>query len=194
MWAVLGAQEQTRANILSPGTGFDSQRQLLANLEDAVNSLVDPLGSIDRFQKALQYAETSLNYVVGAVLYLMPSVMQLHSWNVVGWNNKLLIAPSDTTIGLNPWISPLDPASSGSGGDPSFQGKVAPPAGAASRGPVADDAALARQKQQPVSSKDSNKLPAGPAERVKEAAESKSRRRPTMKKKRRLSWPEWGSG
>ena len=53
MWAVLGAQGQTRANILTPGMGFDNQRQLISNVEDAVNSPVDLPGSIDRYQKAL---------------------------------------------------------------------------------------------------------------------------------------------
>ena len=110
-----------------------------------------------------------MNFVVEAGLYIMPSVVQLHPGNVVGWNNNLLIAHSDTTIGLNPGINTLEPVSSGSGGDLFFQGKVTPPAGAA----IADDAALARQKQPPVSSKDSNKLPAGPAELVKDVAEKK---------------------
>ena len=35
-WAVLGAQAQTRSNILKTGTGFDALKQFLADIEDAL--------------------------------------------------------------------------------------------------------------------------------------------------------------
>ena len=41
VWAILGAQAQTRSNILKAGTGFDAQKQFLANVEDAIASPVD---------------------------------------------------------------------------------------------------------------------------------------------------------
>ena len=41
VWAILGAQTQTRSNILKTGTGFDAQKQFLANIEDAIASPVD---------------------------------------------------------------------------------------------------------------------------------------------------------
>ena len=47
-WAILGAQAQTRSNILKTGTGFDAQKQFLANIEDAIASPVDIPSSIAR--------------------------------------------------------------------------------------------------------------------------------------------------
>ena len=51
---------QTRSNILKAGTGFDAQKQFLANVEDAIASPVDIPSSIARYQKTLQYASTPL--------------------------------------------------------------------------------------------------------------------------------------
>ena len=82
VWAILGAQAQTRSNILKAGTGFDAQKQFLANVEDAIASPVDIPSSIARYQKTLQYASTPLDYVFGLGLYLAPSDMALHPANV----------------------------------------------------------------------------------------------------------------
>ena len=53
VWAILGAQAQTRSNILKTGTGFDAQKQFLAYIEDAIASPVDIPRSISRYQKTL---------------------------------------------------------------------------------------------------------------------------------------------
>ena len=53
LWATLGAQAQTRSNILKTGMGFDAQKQFLANIEDAIASPVDIPSSISRYQKTL---------------------------------------------------------------------------------------------------------------------------------------------
>ena len=53
VWAILGAQAQTRSNILKTGTGFDAQKQFLADIEDAIASPVDIPSSIFRYQKTL---------------------------------------------------------------------------------------------------------------------------------------------
>ena len=48
VWAILGAQAQTRSNILMTGTGFDAQKQFLANVEDAIASpAASPAASLD---------------------------------------------------------------------------------------------------------------------------------------------------
>ena len=41
VWALLGAQSQTRVEILKVGTGFDAQKQFLVNIQDAINSPID---------------------------------------------------------------------------------------------------------------------------------------------------------
>ena len=65
VWAILGAQAQTRSNIFKTGTGFEAQKQFLANIEDASASPVDIPSSIARYQKTLQYASTPLDFVLG---------------------------------------------------------------------------------------------------------------------------------
>ena len=73
VWAILGAQAQTRSNILKTGTGFDAQKQFLADIEDAIASPVDIPSSISHSQKTLWYAFTPLDFVFGIRLYMSPS-------------------------------------------------------------------------------------------------------------------------
>ena len=108
VWAILGAQAQTRSNILKAGTGFDAQKQFLAKVEDAIASTVDIPASIKRYQKTLQYASTPLDFVFGIGLYLAPSDMALHPGNVQGYNNEIVIAGSEAAIGHNPGLNESD--------------------------------------------------------------------------------------
>ena len=100
-WASLGAQAQTRSNILKTGTGFDAHKQFLTDIEDAIASPVDIPSSISRYQKTLQYASTPLDFVFGIGLYLSPSDMALHPGNIQGYNNEIQIAGLDAAIGHN---------------------------------------------------------------------------------------------
>ena len=135
VWPILGAQAQTRSNILKTGTGFDAQKQFLANIEDVIASPVDIPSSIARYQKTLQYASTPLDFVFGIGLYLSPSDMALHPGNVQGYNNKIQIAGSDAAIGHNPWINEVESINPTSEVDKAFQGKTASPAGTVHEGP-----------------------------------------------------------
>ena len=105
VWAILGAQVQTRSNILKGGTGFDAQKQFLANIEDAIASPVDIPSSISRYQKTLQYASTPLDFFFGIGLYLAPSDMALNPGNVQGYNNEIVIAGSEAAVGHNTGIN-----------------------------------------------------------------------------------------
>ena len=141
VWAILGAQAQTRSNIFKTGTGFDAQKQFLADIEDATNSPVDIPSSIARYQKTLHYASTPLDFVFGIGLYLSPSGMALHPGNIQGYNNEIQIAGSDAAIEHNPGINEAEPIASK--GDKAFQGKIASPAGTVHKGlqPLRDSAA-----------------------------------------------------
>jgi len=101
VWCILGAQAQTRSNI----TSFDSQKQFLNNLEDAISSADDIPSSIDRYQNTLRYARSKVDYVVGYNLYMIPSDMQLQVGTITNYNNEILIATPDQTIGLNPSVN-----------------------------------------------------------------------------------------
>ena len=135
IWAILRAQAQMRSHILRTGTGFDSQKQSLAIIEDVIASPVDIHSGIARYQIMLQYASTPLNYLCGIGLYLMPSDMALHPGNVQGYNNLIQIAGLDVVIGQNPGINEMEPINPASEVDKAFQGKTAQPAGTVHKGP-----------------------------------------------------------
>ena len=132
--AILGAQAQTRSNILKAGTGFDAQKQFLANVEDAIASPVDILSSMARYQKTLQYASTPPDFVFGLGLYLAPSDMTLHPGNVQSYNNEIVIAGSEAAIGHNPVINESEQIGKTTD-DKTFEGKIAAPAGTDHKGP-----------------------------------------------------------
>ena len=101
VWAILGAQAQTRTSILGTGTAFDAQKQFMMNVEDAINSPVDLPSAISRYQDVLRYAGSEVNYVYGIGLYMAPGDMLLQIGRVVGYNNKIIIATNAQTLGLN---------------------------------------------------------------------------------------------
>ena len=122
-----------RSNILKVRTGFDAQKQFLANVEDAIASPDDIPSSIAGYQKTLQYASTPLDFVFGIGLYLAPSDMALHPGNVQGYNNEMVITGSEAAIVHNPGINESEQISGT--GDKSFEGKIAAPAGTDHKGP-----------------------------------------------------------
>ena len=75
-WAILGSQSQIKSDILGVGSAFDAQKQFLANTEDAIQNPVDLPSQITRYQNALKYARTKVDYVFGFGLYMAPS-----KWN-----------------------------------------------------------------------------------------------------------------
>ena len=152
-WAILGAQARTRSNILKIGTGFDAQKQLLADIEDAIASLVDIPSSISRYQKTLQYASTPLDFVFGIGLYLSPSDTALHPGNIQGYNNEIQMAGSDAAIGHNPGINDAEPIASK--GDNAFQGKIASPAGTVHK--VSDNDGTSAEKRQSATAHEEEK-------------------------------------
>jgi len=105
VWAILGAQSQTRTFIVPTQGGVGdsptAQRQFLANVETAINSAVDIPESIKRYQDTLGYARSKVDFVAGFDLYMMPSDMNLYIGKINGYNNLILDASeSDTTLVL----------------------------------------------------------------------------------------------
>ena len=124
VWAILEAQAQTRSNILKTGTGFDAQKQFLADIEDAIASPVDIPISISRYQKTLQYASTPMDFVFGIGHYLSPGDKALHQYPGVQQRDP------DSRIGRGYRTQPWDKR-----GDKAFRGKIASPAGTVHKGP-----------------------------------------------------------
>ena len=113
VWAILGAQAQTRSAILGTGTSFDAQKQFLANVEDAISSPVDIPSAIERYQSVLQNASSKVDFAFGQGLYMAPSDMRLHIGTVAGYNNQIVIAPVGQPLGVSPDINgtPVPPPS-----------------------------------------------------------------------------------
>ncbi len=105
VWAILGAQAQTRSSIMGSGKAFDAQKQFLANVEDAINSEVSIPDSIDRYQRTLQFARSKVDFVIGRGLYMIPSDMEIEVGVVNGYNNLIQIASEDMLVGYNPEIN-----------------------------------------------------------------------------------------
>ena len=101
VWAILGAQSQSRTSIIGKSSAFDAQKQFLTNVETAINSAIDIPESIKRYQDTLGYARSKVDFVVGFDLYMMPSDMDLYIGKINGYNNLLVDASeSDTPLVL----------------------------------------------------------------------------------------------
>ena len=105
VWAILGAQSQTRSSIIGTGTAFDAQRQFLANIEDAISSPVDLPSAIANYQDVLQYARSKVNFAFGIGLYMAPSNMDLQIGTIQDYNNEIVIAGSGQKLGVNDGIN-----------------------------------------------------------------------------------------
>ena len=101
VWALLGAQSQTRVEILKVGTGFDAQKQFSVNIQNAINSPIDLPTQISRYENVLKYARSKVDYSYGVGLYMSPSDMILQIGTIVGYNNKIVIATENQTLGFN---------------------------------------------------------------------------------------------
>jgi hypothetical protein len=97
VWALLGAQAQTKARITE---SFEAKKQFLYNIEDAVNSPINISDSITRYQNVLHYAGSEVNFLFGQGLYMAPSSMILNiNQGVVGYNNLILKGPVGLPVG-----------------------------------------------------------------------------------------------
>ena len=111
VWALLGAQSQTRVEILKVGTGFDAQKQFLVNIQKAINSPIDLPTQISKYENVLKYARSKVDYSYGVGLYMSPSDMILQIGTVVGYNNEIVIATENQTLGFNSDVNvkPVEP-------------------------------------------------------------------------------------
>ena len=108
VWAILGAQAQTRTGILAlrgNTTSFDAQKQFLANIEDAISSPVDLPSAISRYQDVLQYAGSEVNFAFGIGLHMAPADMLLRVGRTAGYNNEIVVATADQKLGVNSGIN-----------------------------------------------------------------------------------------
>ena len=110
VWAILGAQAQTRTSIIGEGTAFDAQKQFLANVEDAIASPVDLPSAIARYQDVLRYARSKVNFVFGIGLYMAPGDMELQIGTIQDYNNMIVVAEPGQKLGINTNINVSTPS------------------------------------------------------------------------------------
>ena len=101
VWALLGAQAQTRSSAIGTGTAFDAQKQFSSNVEDAINSPVDLPDSIKRYQDVLRFARSKVDYAIGIGLYMLPSDMNMRIGTMKNYNNEIIVASPEQSLGLN---------------------------------------------------------------------------------------------
>ena len=163
VWAILGAQGQTRAGILGEdGTAFDAQKEFLSLVEDAIASPVDLGAAIARYQDVLRYAGSEVNFSFGQGLYMAPSDMELRVGKIAGYNNEILIAGPAETIGENsglnqeeavpsPPVGPVTPTSSAPE-TPTLSGQETPapasPEGTTDAPPQAEESPVKKLRRQ----------------------------------------------
>ena len=99
---ILTSQTSTRGPIVGhEARNLDAQRVFLNTFENIVNRRLNIPEDIQRFQKALQYARSKVDYVIGEFMYMLPSDMNLRIGKVKNYNNKILISSPSFKIGTN---------------------------------------------------------------------------------------------
>ena len=101
-YLILTSQTSTRGPIVGQeARNLDAQRTFLNTFENIVNRRVNIPEDIRRFQKTLQYARSKVDYVIGELIYMLPSNMNLRIGKVKDYNNKILISSPSFKIGTN---------------------------------------------------------------------------------------------
>ena len=107
-YLILTSQTSTRGQIVGyEARNLDAQHTFLNTFENIVNRRVNIPEDIRRFQKALQYARSKVDYAIGEFVYMLPSDMKLRIGNVRNYNNKILISSPSFKIGTNVKVSLL---------------------------------------------------------------------------------------
>ena len=103
---LLTSQTSTRSQIIGYGASeFDAQQTFLNTFENIVDRRVDIPEDKRRFQNALQYARSKVDYVIGSKIYMNPSDMNLRIGKIKNYNTKILESETYFNIGINEKIN-----------------------------------------------------------------------------------------
>ena len=101
-YLILTSQTSTRGPIVGhEAQNLDTQRVFLNTFESIISRRVDIPEDIQRFQKTLQYARSKVYYVIGELIYMLPSDINLRIGKIIRYNNKILIASPSFNIETN---------------------------------------------------------------------------------------------
>ena len=100
-YLILSSQASARSSIVgNMASSLTAQSAFLNNFENVVNRRVDIREDIKRYQDALSYALSKVDYSVGERIYMIPSDMKLKIRSgTVGYNNKILVSDGNFSLG-----------------------------------------------------------------------------------------------
>ena len=107
---ILSSQASARSSIIGNlASSLTVQSAFLINFENVVNRKVDIQEDVKRYQDALSYASSKVDYSVGENIYMIPSNMELRiRLGTVGYNNKILISDEKFNLGKNDKVNSLE--------------------------------------------------------------------------------------
>ena len=109
-YLILNSQASARSSIVgNSASSLTAQSAFLNNFENIVNHRVDIQEDIKRYQDALSYASSKVNYSVGENLFMLPSNMKLKiKTGTVGYNNKILVSDEKFIPGKHEKVNSLE--------------------------------------------------------------------------------------
>ena len=102
VYCILGAQAQTRSNIL---TSLETQQYFVDLLEENIKSMFSIPESIAKYQDAVTKTNSRIDYVIAFGLYMISSDMVLKVGTLEGYNNSIIIATKGMLLGKNEQVN-----------------------------------------------------------------------------------------
>ena len=109
VYAVLGAQAQTRWSIVSHGAKSLQTQEIFDRLVKDTITQDDPVKAIFEMRLALKNTNVVLNMAITPGIILIPSDMIILREKVAGYNNVLALATKDMKFGVNENINYVEP-------------------------------------------------------------------------------------
>ena len=109
-YLILSSQASVRSGIVeNTASALTAQKAFLNNFEDIVNRRVNIQEEVKRYQEALSYASSKVDYSMGENIYILPSDMNLNIRSgTVGYNNKILVSDEKFSLGKNDKVNTLE--------------------------------------------------------------------------------------
>ena len=96
------SQTSTRGPIVGhTARNLNAQQVFLNTFENVINRRVDIPEDIHRFQNTLQYTGSKVDYVIGELIYMLLSDMNLWIGKIKNYINKILVSSSSFDFGTN---------------------------------------------------------------------------------------------
>ena len=108
-YLILSSQASARSGIVGKtASTITAQSAFLNNFENVVNRRVNIREDIKRYQDALSYASSKVDYSVGENLYMLPSDMELKiKTGTVRYSNKILVSDGNFSLGKNDEVNEM---------------------------------------------------------------------------------------